>query len=203
MKTTKSNLDFIYKDLQENILTFEDISNKYEISLTSLYRINNGKTFKKDGYEYPLRQGHIIPKDQILKSFISTYQEIYTPAQFNIMLKGLADYNTIYNYYNIKNKTSYIKDANGIMELYENRRAIFNVLITPHPELLQKSKGIEEGELNPISLHDAQYLKLMSRLNNGGKIGIENYLMLFIDEINDWFNQMNFNKTIDNKEEMK
>ena len=203
MKTTKNNLQYIYKDLQNNLLTFEQIAKNYNISLTSLYRINNGKTFKQDRYKYPLRQGHISQQDLIIKGFISKYKEDYTPAQFTTMLKGLIDYNTIYNYYNAKNKTSYVKDANNIMGLYENRRAIFDILIAPHPEILKKAKGVEEGELNPISLHDAQYLKLMSRLNSGGKIGIENYLMLFIDEINEWFNQMNYKKTIDNKEEMK
>lgn len=48
-------INAIIKDLQGNKMMIIDICSKYEISRTTVSRINNGKTHKIDGIQYPIR----------------------------------------------------------------------------------------------------------------------------------------------------
>lgn len=57
-------INAIIKDLQDNKLMVLDICSKYEISRTTVSRINNGKTHKVDGIQYPIRTS----KDRVYQS---------------------------------------------------------------------------------------------------------------------------------------
>lgn len=45
----------IVKDIKENVLSFQEISEKYDLNKSSIYRINNGETHKMQNESYPLR----------------------------------------------------------------------------------------------------------------------------------------------------
>lgn len=45
----------IVKDIKENILSFQEISEKYDLNRSSIYRINSGETHKMQNELYPLR----------------------------------------------------------------------------------------------------------------------------------------------------
>lgn len=57
-------INAIIKDLQDNKLMIVEICSKYEISRTTVSRINNGKTHKIDGIQYPIRTS----KDRVYQS---------------------------------------------------------------------------------------------------------------------------------------
>jgi hypothetical protein len=38
-----------------NFISTKSISKKYNVSQDTIIRLNKGKTFKKEGYQYPLR----------------------------------------------------------------------------------------------------------------------------------------------------
>lgn len=48
-------LDYIIKDIKENKLKFSEIENKYKLSKSTISRINQGKIWRKEGENYPLR----------------------------------------------------------------------------------------------------------------------------------------------------
>ena len=49
-------LDNIYRDLQENNLSFEEIQNKYNVGISTLYKINKGDRYFNKNFSYPLRE---------------------------------------------------------------------------------------------------------------------------------------------------
>lgn len=56
-KTLKEDdLILLIKDIINTNIPFSKLSQKYGISTSTIYNINNGKTRKKENYEYPLRK---------------------------------------------------------------------------------------------------------------------------------------------------
>lgn len=54
-KISSSILNNIINDLINNNLTFEEISNKYQLTLETIYRINSGRFYYQDNQQYPIR----------------------------------------------------------------------------------------------------------------------------------------------------
>ena len=91
----------IIKDIQESDLTFINIGKKYDINPGIISRINRGKVYKLDLYEYPLRplyQGKkvLTPQDEkeiknLIKNSILTFNEI--AKQYNILPGMVAKIN--------------------------------------------------------------------------------------------------------------
>lgn len=46
----------IVKDIKENVLSMQEISEKYDLNKSSIYRINEGETHKLENETYPLRK---------------------------------------------------------------------------------------------------------------------------------------------------
>ena len=54
---TTKNAEDIQKLIQENLLSFVEIANKYNVSTTCISDINTGRTFYNNNLKYPLRAG--------------------------------------------------------------------------------------------------------------------------------------------------
>lgn len=54
-RISKKMLSNIIKDLLDNKLKFKEIEKKYNLSKSTINRINQGKQYKKDNFNYPLR----------------------------------------------------------------------------------------------------------------------------------------------------
>lgn len=114
-KMTNKTLHGIINDLQEGKLYYKDIAEKYGFSTYTIKRINQGKTYKQDNLDYPIRKfrlntrnknnTNIITQENINKAIIllmnSTLSQTKIAEECN-MSKTLV--------YNIKNGICYKKD---------------------------------------------------------------------------------------------
>lgn len=55
----------IFHKIKTELITFEEISQKYGISLSSIYHINEGSMWKKEGEDYPLRKFHYSTNNKL------------------------------------------------------------------------------------------------------------------------------------------
>lgn len=85
-KFTEEQIQQIYKELKECRLTMTEIAVKYDIGLSSLSYINNGKTYFHSSEAYPIRYG---------------YQKIK---------KGIQNYNSKFNEKDLDNIISLLKE---------------------------------------------------------------------------------------------
>lgn len=85
----ENNIKDIILDLQKNILSLKEISEKYGISYSYVSDINNGSKLKQDNTDYPLRPP---PTSKL----INVYPNIIYDLQFsNLSMRALAKkYNT-------------------------------------------------------------------------------------------------------------
>lgn len=54
--TSNQSLKEVYVDLEENILSLEEIAKKYNVSYTTISKINRGITYIQKDYSYPIRK---------------------------------------------------------------------------------------------------------------------------------------------------
>lgn len=54
--TSNQSLKEIYKDLEDSILSLEEIAKKYNVSYTTISKINRGITYFQKNYSYPIRK---------------------------------------------------------------------------------------------------------------------------------------------------
>ena len=64
IKLTPEKLDCLIQDLIDNVLDYKQLEKKYNISHQMIYDIKNGKSWRKDGLQYPLRPNQIIEKEK-------------------------------------------------------------------------------------------------------------------------------------------
>lgn len=109
-------VDDIINDILNSSLCLSDIAAKYDVSRSRISGINQGMYYKKDEYNYPLRQDN-DSKSKSLKKFIDIdiVKEIHMMLKENKSAKQIADRfgvskTTIYNINNGKCK-NYILDG--------------------------------------------------------------------------------------------
>lgn len=77
-RISENTAALIRKELKENInLSSKEISQKYEIDLSTINEINYGRTYKSEDYTYPIRTGKVYNKlyhfvDDIIKDLSTT-----------------------------------------------------------------------------------------------------------------------------------
>ena len=55
-KLTEEQFQQVYKDLIDNVLSLQQIADKYEMNLSSISRLNNGHTYFHTSINYPIRK---------------------------------------------------------------------------------------------------------------------------------------------------
>ena len=116
-KFTEEQIQQIYKELKECKDTMTDIAKKYNIDLSSLSYINNGKTYFHSSETYPIRDGFQKIKKGIKnhnsKFNDATLEEIYSLLkENNLTMKFIANkFNVAEStIHNINNGTRYVRD---------------------------------------------------------------------------------------------
>jgi hypothetical protein len=147
----------IVKQIKQDLITTEihinDIAERYHVSRATVNNINKGISHKENTL-YPLRQlnNHYFLDNEV--AFIRDLaKQGYSAKQIHIIItKG--SYSTISNILGYKTRPEeieYIPD-----KFLEERREVFNFIITPHHELINQFNGM-------ITLEDAIYIKLLGR----------------------------------------
>ena len=168
MKETKRKLPEIIKDLQENKLTIQEISMKYDLSRNSISNINLGNTYFNKNIDYPIRKVRANPGlDNYYKAFVQHYCHLYNIKQLHIIV-GKFNYNTIANMVNSEEKIPYTYNPQ-----LETRRRVFDVIRTPRKEYLVSTQ-------DTIELPDSIYIKFLARFNTP----IADVIEIFLDIIN-------------------
>ncbi len=116
-KFTEEQIQQIYKDLKDCKETMTDIARKYNIDLSSLSHINNGKTYFHSSEIYPIRNGFQKIKKGI-KNHNSKFDEAILNKIFsllkenNLTMKAIAnEFNVAEStIHNINNGTTYIRE---------------------------------------------------------------------------------------------
>lgn len=85
-KFTEEQIQQIYQDLKDNKETMIDIATKYQINLSSLSCINNGKTYFHSNEVYPIRYGFVK-----IKKGIENYNSKFDEATLNQIFKLLKE----------------------------------------------------------------------------------------------------------------
>lgn len=89
-KFTDQEIANIVIALKENILSYEEISNKYNVSNAYLQRINIGEVRKMENEKYPLRyQNNIVKSEEFILKVINELQNTLKP-----MTDIVKEYNT-------------------------------------------------------------------------------------------------------------
>lgn len=116
-KFTEEQIQQIYKDLKDCKETMTDIARKYNIDLSSLSYINNGKTYFHSSEIYPIRNGF-----QKIKKGIENHNSKFDEAilnkifsllkENNLTMKAIANkFNVAEStIHNINNGTTYIRE---------------------------------------------------------------------------------------------
>lgn len=116
-KFTEEQIQQIYKDLKDCKETMTDIARKYNIDLSSLSYINNGKTYFHSSEIYPIRNGF-----QKIKKGIENHNSKFDEAilnkifsllkENNLTMKAIAnEFNVAEStIHNINNGTTYIRE---------------------------------------------------------------------------------------------
>lgn len=116
-KFTEEQIQQIYKDLKDCKETMTDIARKYNIDLSSLSCINNGKTYFHSSEIYPIRNGF-----QKIKKGIENHNSKFDEAilnkifsllkENNLTMKAIAnEFNVAEStIHNINNGTTYIRE---------------------------------------------------------------------------------------------
>ena len=116
-KFTEEQIQQIYKDLKDCEETMTDIARKYNIDLSSLSYINNGKTYFHSSEIYPIRNGF-----QKIKKGIENHNSKFDEAilnkifsllkENNLTMKAIAnEFNVAEStIHNINNGTTYIRE---------------------------------------------------------------------------------------------
>ena len=116
-KFTEEQIQQIYKDLKDCKETMTDIARKYNIDLSSLSHINNGKTYYHSSEIYPIRNGF-----QKIKKGIENHNSKFDEAilnkifsllkENNLTMKAIAnEFNVAEStIHNINNGTTYIRE---------------------------------------------------------------------------------------------
>lgn len=125
-KFTEEQIQQIYKDLKDCKETMTDIAKKYNIDLSSLSYINNGKTYFHSSEVYPIRNGF-----QKIKKGIENHNSKFDEAilnkifsllkENNLTMKAIAnEFNVAEStIHNINNGTTYIREN----EIYPLRKS--------------------------------------------------------------------------------
>lgn len=147
----------IVKQIKQDLLMTEDrisdIADRYKVSKATVNNINIGKSHREN-ILYPIRQlsNNYFTDNEV--AFIRHLSELgYSAKQIHIIItKG--SYSTISNIIGYKTRPDhyeYIPD-----KFLDERREVFNFIITPHPELINRYT-------DSITLEDAIYIKLLGR----------------------------------------
>ena len=89
----------IFQDIQNGILSLQEIANKYQLSKTVVSSINRGKTYHDDNYNYPLR-----------KRFSDNYNKEKDREIFDELLNTKNSYREIAEKYSVT--TFYVGEIN-------------------------------------------------------------------------------------------
>lgn len=87
-KFTEEQIQQIYQDLRDNKETMTDMAKKYQIDLSSLSCINNGKTYFHSNEIYPIRYGFAK-----IKKGIKNHNSKFDEATLNQIFKLLKENN--------------------------------------------------------------------------------------------------------------
>ena len=73
--TSNQSLNEVYMDLENNILSLEEIAKKYKVSYTTISKINRGITYTQKDYSYPIRKNKkktLTDYDSIIQLLLTT-----------------------------------------------------------------------------------------------------------------------------------
>lgn len=100
-KLTDKQLNELIYDLQHTQLSYSQLSDKYDLSKSSIYEINNGKTYFNSEISYPIRtnknlMGTLSDKQvleiiELLKSSYLSYEEI--GSQYGVEARAISRIN--------------------------------------------------------------------------------------------------------------
>lgn len=150
------NKDIVNQIKQDLLMTedhINDIADRYHVSRATVNNINIGKSHKEN-ILYPIRQSgnHYFTDNEV--AFIRYLAGLgYSAKQIHIIItKG--SYSTISNIINYKTRPEEIEYK--LDKFLEERREVFDFIVTPYPELINQFTSM-------ITIDDAVYIKLLGR----------------------------------------
>lgn len=139
-------------ELEHSTNSINSISERYSVSKATVNNINSGKSHREERV-YPIRESNNYFSDNEVAFIRQLAKDGYSAKQIHILLAKGA-YSTISNI--IAHKTRV--EAGGYKEdkFLEERKKVFDFLVTPHPLLVNTYT-------DQITVEDAQYIKLLGR----------------------------------------
>lgn len=170
---SKEVVALIKQDLLMTEDHFNDIADRYKVSRASVNNINTGKSHKEN-ILYPIRKlsNNYFSDDEV--SFIRYLSKIgYSAKQIHIILtKG--SYSTISNIISSKTRVEVGEYAGN--KFLDERKYIFDIISTPHPNLVNTYT-------DTLTYEDAVYIKLLGRFMSNLIDTIEIFLPLIETEM--------------------
>lgn len=149
-KLTEEQYQQVYKDLIDNKLSLQEITDKYEMNLSSLSRLNNGHTYFHSTIDYPIRKTK--PKVAGINSGNSKFSQqdienIWILLQFHpeLSMKQIADR------YNVNTST--------IQNINQGKTYINSNLTYP----------LKESKTGKRKLSNEQVFQIISEIKNNPK----------------------------------
>ena len=148
----KETVKAIKHELLTSIKSITEIAEHYKVSRATVTNINCGKSHREDT-QYPLRQNINFKFSNNDVAFIRKLSnEGYSAKQIHIMLSQGA-YSTISNILSFKTREEIDYEYDAALE---ERKTIFDILVTPSPHLINKYT-------DALTIEDAQYIKFLGR----------------------------------------
>ena len=142
------NLQSIYSDLRNTQKDFRSIAQENNLSLATIYNINNGKTHYDNSFSYPLRPTGVHQPD--IAAWVYHHQQT-TKIQHLAILANI-NYQTALKYATEKRPYTPIPPLDYQLELWQH-------LTTPNSAIIHST-----GDIN-LTYEDTLYLKFLYTFN--------------------------------------
>lgn len=143
-----SNLHSIYSDLRNTQKSFQSIAQENNLSLATIYNINNGKTHKDPSQDYPLRRLGVYQPD--IAAWVYHHQHEFK-LQHLAVIAGI-NYQTALKY--ATEDRPYIP-----LPALDHKLNLMRRLITPNKEIIHAT-----GDIN-LTYNDVLYLRFLYTFN--------------------------------------
>lgn len=116
-KLTEEQFKRIYQDLLDNVLSLQEIADKYEIHLSTVSRLNNGHSYFHSEINYPIRSTK--PKVAGIYSGNSKFSQEDIDHIYSLLTENIISIDEIANLYKVSSST--IRNINNGKTYFNNK----------------------------------------------------------------------------------
>lgn len=116
-KLTEEQFKRIYQDLLDNMLSLQEIADKYEIHLSTVSRLNNGHSYFHSEINYPIRSTK--PKVAGIYSGNSKFSQEDIDHIYSLLTENIISIDEIANLYKVSSST--IRNINNGKTYFNNK----------------------------------------------------------------------------------